>query len=651
MSHPFKLDPFQEEAIDYCRNNYSVIVSAPTGSGKTVIAEDVIEECIRRGTGAIYTAPIKALSNQKYRDFAAKYPDKVGILTGDVSINRDAPILIMTTEIFRNAILVDSKLLESRDWVIFDEIHYLDDIERGTVWEEAIILLPRHMKMLALSATIPNIHDFADWLSKVHAFQVKCVIEKTRPVPLHFFYQCNNQFFSALKELRKSGFMQEQLKYVRYNQNNFNPIKYNKLHTLLEHLREKAAMPCIYFCFSRRRCEDLARETTGFDFLTHEEKEKIVALFDGLVGKLNLNESPHVSWLYPLIKRGIAYHHAGLLPSLKEIIERLFTTGLIKLIFTTETFSLGINMPAKTVAFDDVVKFYGASKGTRYLRTRDFFQMAGRAGRRGIDTQGFIYTRVNPHNVDALALESIIYGHNEPIKSQFNSCYATILNLYSAMGEKIYDIYPNSFHFFQSQGQGQSQKEALGLLKRKIGLLAEMEYLKDGRLTTKAHLASKVYSFELQIGEIFASGFMDTLSEDDIFAAIIGLVYEPRKGEQKYALDKNIKGLKKSLNRFVKEIHRKERIWHIVPYSKKFYLHLSDSARAWARGETFEDILRYCDADEGEMVRYLRMGIQVMREMLLSKLLNERLSQKLRNILDRVDRDEVDAERQLRQEI
>ena len=555
----------------------------------------------------------------------------------------------MTTEIFRNAILVDSQLLESREWVIFDEIHYLDDVERGTVWEEAIILLPRHMKMLALSATIPNIHDFAAWLSKVHAFEVKCVIEKIRPVPLHFFYQCNNEFFSALKDLRKSGFMQEQLRYVRNYQRDFNPVRYNKLFTLLEHLREKNAMPCIYFSFSRRRCEDLGRETAGFDFLSHEEKEKVVALFNDLVGKLNLSESPHVSWLYPLIKRGIAYHHAGLLPSLKELIERLFTTGLIKLIFTTETFSLGINMPAKTVAFDDVVKYYGASGGVRYLRTRDFFQMAGRAGRRGIDTQGFIYTRVNPHNVDALALESIIYGHNEPIRSQFNSCYATILNLYSVMGEKIYDIYPNSFHFFQSQGQG--QKEALNLLKCKIGILSEMEYLKDGHLTTKAHLASKVYSFELQIGELFASGFMDTLNETDLFTSIIALVYEPRKIEQKYAIDQNIKGLKKSLNRFLKEIHRKERIWHIIPHSKKFYLHLSGSARAWLRGESFEDILKYCDADEGEMVRYLRMGIQVMREMLLSKLLNEKLAQKFRNILDKVDRDEIDAERQLRQEI
>ncbi len=645
--HPFELDPFQKEAIEHTRQNCSVIVSAPTGSGKTVIAEDVIDECMKNNTGVIYTAPIKALSNQKYRDFSAKYPDKVGILTGDVSINRDAPILIMTTEIFRNVILVDSRLLNNRAWVIFDEIHYLDDIERGTVWEEAIILLPRHMKILALSATIPNIHEFAEWLAKVHAFPVKCVIEKTRPVPLHFFYQCNNQFFSSLKELRGSGFLTEQLKYVR-NRDQFSYIKYNRLHTLLEHLREKNGLSCMYFCFSRRRCEDLSRETAGFDFLNHQEKERIAAEFNNLVDKFNISDSPHVNWLYPLIKRGIAYHHAGLLPTMKEIIERLFTTGLIRMIFTTETFALGINMPARTVVFDDVVKYYGAG-GVRYLKRRDFYQMAGRAGRRGIDTQGFVYTRINPHNVDALTVENIIYGQDEPIHSQLNSCYATILNLYSAMGDKIYDIYPNSFHFHQTQNT--RQKEALSLLRCKMGLLAEMEYIKDGRLTTKGHLAAKVYSFELQIGEMFASGFMDTLPEEDLFILILALVYEPRKGELKQPLDKHDKHIKKSLNRFVKDIMRKEHTFHIVPGSKKFYFHLSRAGRAWLRGAPFEELSRHSQADEGELVRYLRMSVQVMREMLMSRLLNAELTQKFNNILDKINRDQVDAEKQLRQEV
>ncbi|MCF7870208.1 MAG: DEAD/DEAH box helicase, partial [Candidatus Omnitrophica bacterium] len=175
MNH-FQLDPFQKKSIELAKNQNSVIVSAPTGSGKTLIAERLIEDCIEKDESIIYTAPIKALSNQKFRDFGKKYPDKAGIVTGDVSINRDAPILIMTTEIFRNAIMVNPQEFKKTNWVIFDEIHYLDDIERGTVWEEAIILLPPNMKMLALSATIPNSKEFSGWLKKVHKHPIKVII-------------------------------------------------------------------------------------------------------------------------------------------------------------------------------------------------------------------------------------------------------------------------------------------------------------------------------------------------------------------------------------------------------------------------------------------------------------------------------------------
>ena len=410
----FKLDKFQKEAIEHTENNHSVIVSAPTGAGKTLIAEYVIEDCIKNKKGVIYTAPIKALSNQKFRDFSKKYPGKVGILTGDVSINRNAPILIMTTEIFRNAILVNPQEFEHREWVIFDEIHYLDDIERGTVWEESIILLPAQMRILALSATIPNIKEFIGWLKKVHPFPVKAVIEEHRPVPLHFFFQCDNEIFTSFPELKKSKLLRKSLKQPSYTENYFFS-KPNRLKNLLKSINDRRATPCVYFSFSRRRCEILAQEVGYFDFLNKSEKDQITKLFDELLYKFNISSSPHISFLAPLIKKGIAYHHAGLLPTLKEIIERLFTTGLIKLIFTTETFALGINMPAKTVVFDSLSKFYGRYHG--YLKVRDFYQMAGRAGRRGIDKEGFVFSRVNPSHIDTLSLENIIYGDYEPIKS------------------------------------------------------------------------------------------------------------------------------------------------------------------------------------------------------------------------------------------
>ncbi|MFH1504030.1 MAG: DEAD/DEAH box helicase [Candidatus Omnitrophota bacterium] len=645
MAH-FQLDRFQEEAIEYSRKEHSVIVSAPTGAGKTLIAEHIIQDCIDNNKGVIYTAPIKALSNQKFRDFCKKYPQKTGILTGDVNINRDAPILIMTTEIFRNAIMVDPQSFEHREWVIFDEIHYLDDIERGTVWEEAIILLPPKMKMLALSATIPNLKELVCWLEQIHNFPIKTIIEKDRPVPLHFLFHCNNEIFYNFEELNKSDQLRKSLKNPSYQESYFFS-KPNQIKTLLENINENKASPCVYFSFSRKRCEILAQEAGYFNFLSPNEKKKITETFDQLLDKFDISGSPHISFLASLINKGIAYHHAGLLPSLKEIIERLFTTGLIKLIFTTETFALGINMPARTVVFDTMSKFYGSYHG--YLKTRDFYQMAGRAGRRGIDKEGFVFSRINPSHIDIKSLEKIIYGDYEPIKSQLNSCYATILNLYRIMGDKIYDIYPKSFHFYQSKAW--EKKQVLGLLKRKIALLEELGYISGLNITPKAELAAKVYSFELAIGELFNQGFLDNLDEEILFIFIIALVYEPRKGEKRPKLNKRIRALKRDLDRFVRIIHDTEKKFHILPLSKKFFFYLADASKMWFEGAEFSSLKKFSSVDEGEIVRYFRMGIQVLREMSSSPIINPYLRKKILNCLRKVNRGVVDARQQLTQEI
>lgn len=646
MSQEFKLDYFQEQAITYARNNNSVIVSAPTGAGKTIIAERIIEDCIQKNKGVIYTAPIKALSNQKFRDFSKKYPLHTGILTGDISLNRNAPILIMTTEIFHNAILLSPEEFNDREWIIFDEIHYLDDIERGTVWEETIILLPRHMKMLALSATIPNINEFVEWLKKVHSFPIKTIIEKTRPVPLHFFFQCNNEFFNDFDTLKKSHLLPKEFTKSSLKETIPN-IKANKMGTLIKYLQPKQALPCVYFSFSRRRCEELAQEVYHIDFLTLDEKTRITELFNTLIERFNISSSSHIQFLAPLIKRGIAYHHAGLLPTMKEIIEQLFTAGLIKMIFTTETFALGINMPAKTVAFDAISKFYG--RYYRYLKTRDFYQMAGRAGRRGIDTEGSVITRINPHIVDLTSLENVIYGGYEPIESQFNSSYATILNLYKTTKERIYEIYPCSFHFHQAPAW--KKKDALNLLRRKIALLKEMNYIVDKGISWKAELASNVYGFELAIGELFEKGYFDNLDEINLFITIVALVYEPRKGEKMPQVNKFVKKVKKDLDSFLREIHHEERKYRIFPPSKRFYFHLSDAARMWFEGNNFYKVTKGANVDEGEIVRYFRMSIQVFREMLSSHAISVPIKNKIANCLTRINRDVVDAKKQLTQEL
>ncbi len=639
----FQLDPFQERAIELTKEENSVIVSAPTGSGKTLIAEELIRDCISKEEGIIYTAPIKALSNQKFRDFSCKYPQKVGIVTGDVSINREAPVVVMTTEIFRNAIMVNPEEFKEINWVIFDEIHYLDDPERGTVWEEAIILLPANMKMLALSATIPNSKEFSSWIKKIHKHPVKVVTKKERPVPLHFFFQCNNQIFTSFKKLSKTPCFCKEIRQRSYHED-YKLSHPNRIKTLIKYIRNNKAYPCVYFSFSRRRCEELAHEFTNMNFISPEEKLKTSQLLQELLDKYDTTSSPQISSLKPLLLRGIGYHHAGLLPNVKEIVEQLFTTGLIKLIFTTETFALGINMPAKSVAFDSLSKFYG--RYHRYLKTRDFYQMAGRAGRRGIDKEGFVYSRINPSHIDQRSLEDIIYGNYEPIRSQLNSCYATILNLWSFMGQDLYKIYPRSFHFYQSNPW--PQKKMLENIKNKVSLLINLNYIDKKGLTPKAQLASAIYSFELTIGELYRENYLDKLSPKELFILIVALVYEPRKRQKRPKLDKKTKKRERETNRIVRQIQRIERKYHIYPPTKRFFFHLTEPARLWIEGAQFNKLTRNVDLDEGTIVRYFRMAIQVLRQLRKSKQISPELKNNINICIKAAKRDVIDAEAQLK---
>ncbi len=489
-------DLFQKTSIDYIKNGYSVIVSAPTGSGKTVIAEYIIMDCLEKGVKAIYTAPIKALSNQKFRDFHENFPEKIGILTGDVSINPSAPILIMTTEIFRNKILEGGSNLDDYSWIIFDEVHYMDDYERGTVWEESLIFLPDHMKVLALSATIPNIDEISTWLGSIHKMPLKTVKETKRPVPLHFFYQTQGEIIDNLHKVNSIAYKRQRPSHYHGRRSQKHGyLKPNRPASLIKNLFENNKLPCIYFVFGRRRCEYLANEMMRFDFLNQEEKSKITGLYNRLCERFELRNDKSAQLVLPLIEKGIAYHHAGMLPTLKEVIERLFTSKLIKVIFTTETFALGINMPARTVIFDELRKFYGSHYGP--LKTRDFYQMAGRAGRRGIDKEGSVYARVNPHYTSFQELHKVIYGTPEKVQSRFNASYATILNLYEKYEERLYEIYPLSFHYFQAKKK--FRKRAIDLLRSKVVILKELGYIRKNTLTEKGRFAAKILVYLLSL--------------------------------------------------------------------------------------------------------------------------------------------------------
>ena len=621
-------DRFQQEAIGHINNGHSVIVSAPTGAGKTAIAEHVIRKCLEENIGVIYTAPLKALSNQKFRDFQVEFKDHIGILTGDVSLNAGAQVLIMTTEIFRNKILDDPKSLEQYQWIIFDEIHYIDNPERGTVWEESLIFLPKHIKILGLSATIPNIEQFASWIESIHKKEVKMVIEENRPVPLHFFYQCQNQIVDKLELLRKLSMR-----------------KPNVIPTLIQAVKNRNGLPCIYFVFGRRRAEELAYELFSYDFLNNDERARIVEMYRSLCEKYDLTHEKTASGMAQLISRGIAYHHAGMLPTLKEVVERLFTSRLLKVIFTTETFALGINMPSRSVIFDDLRKFYGSY--VRNLKTRDFYQMAGRAGRRGIDTEGFVYCRVNLHRIDFNEVRRIIYGRPEEVRSQLNTSYATILNLYEKYGDKLFDIYPQSLHYYQSKKN--VQREALRLMEAKLKLLKDMGHIADNKLTGKGQFAKAVYGYELLLAEFYEEKIFEQLDEFGLGIIAVSSVFEPRKSQRVASLTKEGRPLEKLCHDIFENIRRKEIRARVYPFSKAPHFHLAKSIEMWMRGEKFANILRLTDTDEGEVVRYFRMAIQILREMSDSRASSYILKDRIKNAIRLINRDVVDAEKQLRE--
>jgi superfamily II RNA helicase len=420
-------------------------------------------------------------------------------------------------------------------------------------------------------------------------------------------------------------------------------FKPNRPVSLIKYLFENNRLPCIYFCFSRRHCERLAEEILCFDFLNYNEKQAIKTLYHELRQRFDLLEEKSAEFMLPFIEKGIAFHHAGMMPTLKEVVERLFTSRLIKVIFTTETFALGINMPARTVVFNELRKFYGNFYGN--LKTRDFYQMAGRAGRRGIDEEGFVYSRINPHHTSSQEATRIIYGTPEKVESKFNASYATILNLYGKYKEKLYEIYPLSFHYFQANKH--SRKKALDLLYNKVRLLKDLGYIKNNELTKKGDFASKIYGYELSLAELYERGILENFSETELGVLCLGLVFEPRKTSILPKLSRTARSIKNITDTVLDNIERSERRLKIRPFSKRYYYHLSPCLEAWLRNESFDNILRQTDSDEGEVIRYFRMAVQIMRELMDTPCSSE-FKEKALRLIHIINRDIIDAEKQLR---
>ena len=484
---PFKLDPFQQYAIASVERDESVLVSAHTSAGKTVVAEYAIAQCLKRNQRVIYTSPIKALSNQKYRDFAGEFGD-VGLMTGDVTINPTATCLVMTTEILRSMLYRGSEIMREVAWVVFDEIHYLRDKSRGVVWEETIILLPDKVRYVFLSATIPNAMQFAEWITKTHNQPVHVVYTDFRPTPLqHYFFPAGadgihlvvdekgvfreDNFNKAMSTIAdKQG--DDPADAMARRKGRGKDKKLNKggtkgpsdIYKIVKMIMMKSYNPVIVFSFSKNNCESFALQMSNLTFNDQSEKDMVEKVFHNALEMLSEEDKtlPQIQNILPLLKRGIGIHHSGLLPILKETIEILFQEGLIKVLFATETFSIGLNMPAKTVVFTSVRKFDGVTQ--RWVSPSEFVQMSGRAGRRGKDDRGIVIMMIDEKMEPAIA-KDIVRGEQDRLNSAFYLGYNMILNLMRVEGVSPEFMLERCFYQFQNTASVAGLEKEFSLLE------------------------------------------------------------------------------------------------------------------------------------------------------------------------------------------
>jgi superfamily II RNA helicase len=447
----FELDDFQKEAAEHISNGKSVVVCAPTGAGKTVIAEHAIIKAIEQNKRVFYTTPLKALSNQKFNDFAAKYgEERAGLLTGDTSVNRDAQIVVMTTEVFRNMLYGTSlgkveENLKNVQYIILDEVHYMNDEQRGTVWEESIIYCPNNIQIVALSATIANAGELTDWINSVHGETV-LVSTDFRPVPLrHFYYAPSLEnkivpLFTQGQGLNKSIKPEKRQPFhKRSNDEGKSHVK------LVKALGEKDMLPAIYFAFSRKKCNKYMEDCAKLKLLNHFEERRLAQIVDEYVlDNPYLAKSKQLEYLYS----GVASHHAGLLPGWKGLIEKLFKQGLIKVVFATETLAAGINMPARTTIISSISK--RSDDGHRILTPSEFLQMSGRAGRRGMDEVGYVVTVGDAfHKPEEIAELASSQANN--LESRFTPSYSMVLNLLQRFSlEDTRELILKSFGYYTS---------------------------------------------------------------------------------------------------------------------------------------------------------------------------------------------------------
>ena len=511
--YPFELSNFQKNAIDSYLKGDNVFIAAPTGSGKTLPAEFTINHAVKNGKKAIYTTPIKTLSNQKFKEFTEKFPDAdVGILTGDIKFNPNGNVLIMTTEILRNLLFnkkiqdvanrieIEIDLKKDFSVIIFDEIHYINDKDRGKVWEESIILIPENIQIIMLSATVDNPVEFCDWVKTVKNRNIVLSSTDKRIVPLRHSIYTNylESYMRKTKLVDNCDKLNNKLTIFSDEHTPFDKDKYRAVldhlklthhglsrnhiyKELIDYLSIHKLTPCIFFCFSRKKCEKLARAVSQ-NLCDQDEISQIHSIIQFNLRKCDNFKSyiklEQYAILIKCLEKGVAFHHSGLLPVFKEIVEILYGKHLVKVLFATETFAVGVNMPTKTVVFTSLEKY--TNDDFRYLMTHEYLQMGGRAGRRGIDKEGLVILLPNLGELPNVhVMNNLINGSSQTIQSKFTADYKLLLKTIIT-GNEVNNLVKSSLlnnEITKQKASMQSEINEITLCDKDYSLCIEYEKL------------------------------------------------------------------------------------------------------------------------------------------------------------------------------
>ncbi len=613
------LDPFQHQAMDAIDRGESVLVSAPTGSGKTLVADYAVSRALEAGGKAFYTTPIKALSNQKFAELGARYgADRVGLLTGDISHQPWAPVVVMTTEVLRNMLFARSALLDDLQVVVLDEVHYLQDPYRGSVWEEVLVLTPPGVAFVSLSATVNNAKDFGRWLTSVRG-TTRVVVETHRPVTLHHHYavaERGRDGVSVLPLLRNGAANPDGLQLDdRRRRSSHQRFRAPRRTEVVEYLHDAGMLPAITFIFSRAACDDATRQvvTEGVRLTTDEERTRIRALVESSVERLSdddLRTLGYGAWSDAL-EAGVAPHHAGLVPAFRQAVERCFSEGLLKVVFATETLALGINMPARTVVVERFAKFRGSD--TSALTSGEYQQLTGRAGRRGIDTVGHAFVLWNQATTFGLVARTAVAPPPDLVSS-FHPTYNLAVNLVRRWSrEEAHGLLESSYGQWQAPPGSES---LVAQLDRRLAILDDRRFLDGWALTADGlRLAGIYHESDLLVAEILRGGLLDDLEPAQLAGVASALTFEARRDGDDPPVPRQARVVERlaAVEALAAGLRADERRVGLRR-TRRPDGGLARAVVAWASGGTLDTVLRDAEVAPGDFVRNVRQVIDLVRQ-------------------------------------